>query len=54
MQFVNFIFSLIGCIILSLLICNVLSEISEKKQREKRNKKYAINKFLLNLNKIRK
>ena len=50
MQFVNLLFSVVGCFLVSLLICNVLSEIGERKQRERKTKqKHLVNKFLLNL-----
>ena len=50
MQFVNLLFSVVGCFLISILICNVLGDMAERKQRERKTKqKHLVNKFLINL-----
>lgn len=50
MQFTCFLFSLIGCLILSALICNILVDIFERRQRVKRTKQQQLfNKLITKL-----
>jgi hypothetical protein len=50
MQLANILFSLVGCLCISAMICNVVSDMYERKQRAKRSKQfYTFNKIITKL-----
>ena len=50
MQLANILFSVVGCLCVSIMICNVLSDMYERKQRVRRAKQiYTFNKLITKL-----